>query len=145
MKRCSKSIPPLRFGHGKARAVMHSCTTQSSLFMTQFFKARKYKKYIHVAGFLYFSSSSITTHKSQITTHKSQLTNHNSQITTHKSLPTTHHSQPTKKAVNPAGSQSRFFTFPTKFFQNKSGKQPKRQLFPSTKQPNHNFKGQLHN
>jgi hypothetical protein len=79
--------------------------------MTQFFKARKYKKYIHVAGFLYFSSSSITTHKSQltnhnsqITTHKSQLTNHNSQITTHYPPLTTH-----KKGSKSGGISITFF------------------------------------
>jgi hypothetical protein len=85
-------------------------------FYDSIFKDAKIQK-IHtsVAGSLHFSSSSITTHNSLPTTQHPQ-------ITTHKSLPTTHHLQPTKKAVNPAGSQSRFFTFPAKIFQNQAKK-----------------------
>ena len=101
-------------------------------FYGSILKARKYKKYTHVLRvFCIFPPvlSQPTNHNPQITTHKSQLTNHKSQLTNHNSQITTHHSQPTKKAVNPAGSQSRFFTFPAKIFQNQAKKRCRKQLF----------------
>jgi hypothetical protein len=103
--------------------------------MTQFFKARKYKKYKHIAGFLYFSSSSITTHKSQITnhnsqitTHKSQLTNHNSQITTHYPPLTTH-----KKGSKSGGISITFFHVSDKILPKQIGKTAQKTAFPEHK------------